>query len=170
MSANSIRLDAAKQNKLFYFVANVMVYRESDGRCLLLQRDPREAVHPGMWGCPGGKLEWEDLDLEHPTRRNGDVLDYEDAVEKLCKREAFEEAGVEIEGPFHFINSNVFVRPDGIPVVLVKFAAKYKSGDIKLEVGGFVDSAWVNKEEVKNYPSIMGIEEEVAATIDAFSK
>ena len=139
-------------------------------RCLLLQRDQREAVHPGKWGCPGGKLEWKDLDIEHPTRRNGDVLDYEDALEKLCKREAFEEAGVEIEGPFKYINSNVFIRPDGIPVVLVKFAAQYKSGDIKLEEGAFIDFAWVNEEEVKNYPCIMGIEEEVSTTIKAFSE
>lgn len=168
MSTATISLEAAKQNKLFYVVANVMVYRESDSRCLILKRDERETAHPGKWACPGGKLEWADLDLDNPTRRNGDILDFEDALEKLCAREAKEESGLTIEGPLHFINTNVFVRPDGIPVTLIKFAAKYKEGDVVLEEGAFTDHAWVNADEVKQYPCIMGIPEEVEATISLF--
>jgi len=72
--------------------------------------------------------------------------------------------------PFKFINTNVFVRPDGIPVTLIKFAARYKSGDIKLEEGAFTDSAWVNAQEVHDYSCIMGIPEEVAAAIKLFTK
>ncbi len=60
MLAKKISLDKAKQNKLFYFVANVVIYRESDKRCLILKRDKREKVHPGKYAVPGGKLEWED--------------------------------------------------------------------------------------------------------------
>lgn len=170
MPSSKINLDKAKQNKLFYLVANVVVYRESDKRCLILKRDERETTHPGKWAVPGGKLEWEDLDINKPTRVNGDVLDYEDALEQLCRRETREEANIEIEGPLRFINTNVFIRPDGIPVVLVKFAASYKNGDIKLEVGAFTDHAWVNAEEVHNYPCIMGIPEEVTAAIELYSK
>ena len=168
MSTATISLEAAKQNKLFYVVANVMIYRESDGRCLLLKRDEREVAHPGKWACPGGKLEWEDLDLDHPTRRNGDILDFEDTLEKLCVREAKEESGLTIKGPLRFINTNVFVRPDGIPVTLIKFAAAYKEGEIALEEGAFTDYAWVNAAEVTQYPCIMGIPEEVEATINLF--
>ena len=115
-------------------MANVVPYRESDGRCLILKRDEREKVHPGRYGVPGGKLEWNDLDITKPTRMNGDVYDFEDAVEKLLEREAMEEAGIEIERDLKYINSVAFVRPDGIPVVLVKFAAKYKGG--RSEAGG----------------------------------
>jgi len=170
MSATQIDLAAAKQNKLFYVVANVMIYRESDGRCLILKRDERETAHPGKWACPGGKLEWTDLDLAKPTRRNGDVLDFEDALEKLCAREAKEESGVTVKGPLRFINTNVFVRPDGIPVTLIKFAATYNDGEVVLEEGAFTDYAWVNAEEVQQYPCIMGIPEEVAAAIDLYKK
>ena len=170
MPASHITLDNAKKDKLFYFVANVVVYRESDGRCLILKRDERETTHPGKWAVPGGKLEWGDLDIAKPTRINGDVLDHENALEELCRREAMEEANVQIEGPLRFINTNVFIRPDGIPVVLVKFAAAYKDGDIKLEVGAFTDYAWVNQDEVKDYPCIMGIPEEVEAAIEAFRR
>lgn len=162
-------IDNAKVDKLFYFVANVVVYRESDGRCLILKRDEREKAHPGKYAVPGGKLEWGDLDMNNPTRMNGDIYDYEDAIESLLKRETFEEAGIEIEDDFKYINNVAFIRPDETPVVLVKFAAKYKSGDVVLEEGAFTDYAWVNAEEVKEYQCIDGIAEEVEKTIKLFS-
>ncbi len=87
MPATKISIDNAKKNKLFYFVANVVVYRESDKRCLILKRDEREIVHPGKYGVVGGKLEWKDLPINKPSRINGDVLDYQSAVEDLLERE-----------------------------------------------------------------------------------
>jgi len=170
MPAKKIGLDNAKKEKLFYFVANVVVYRDFDQRCLILRRSEREKVHPGKYAVPGGKLEWKDLDLNNPTRINGDVLDYENAVEELLKREVFEEAGIEIESGLHYLNSVAFVRPDEIPVILVKFAAKYKRGEVKLEEGSFTNHAWVNEKEVKNYPLIKGIDEEVKTVIEIFRK
>lgn len=170
MPATKISLDNAKQDKLFYFVANVVIYRESDQRCLILKRDPREKAHPGRYAVPGGKLEWKDLDINKPTRVNGDILDYQNAIEDLLKRETLEEAGVEIEDAFTYINNVAFIRPDEIPVILVKFAAKYKSGEVKIEEGSFTDFAWVNAEEVMSYDCIDGIQDEVKETIKLFSK
>ena len=170
MPASKISLENAKKDKLFYFVANVVVYRESDGRCLILKRDEREKVHPGRYGVPGGKLEWGNLPIGSPTRINGDVLDFENTIEDLLKREAKEEAGIEIGDEFLYINSVAFVRPDETPVVLVKFAAKYKGGDVVLEKGSFTDYKWVNAEEVKKYDCINGVCEEVAQVIQLFSK
>jgi ADP-ribose pyrophosphatase YjhB (NUDIX family) len=170
MPAQKISLDNAKQNKLFYFVANVVIYRESDGRCLILKRDPREKVHPNKYAVPGGKLEWEQFDVKNPTRLNGDVLDFEDIAEELLAREAKEEAAVEIGRELKYINSVAFVRPDEIPVILIKFAAKYISGEVKPEPGAFTDFAWVNEKEVKEYDCILGIHEEVAKTIELFKE
>ena len=170
MPAEKISLKNAKENKLFYFVANVVVYRENDGRCLILKRSEREKVHPGKYAFPGGKLEWDQLDITKPTRMNGDVFDFENAVEDLLMREVKEEAGIEIDRGLKYINSNAFVRPDEVPVVLVKFAAKYISGDIQLEEGAFVDYAWVNRDEIKNYDCIKGICDEVAKAIKLFEK
>src|SRR3989344_4085843 len=118
MPAEKISLDYAKKEKLFYFVANVVVYRESDKRCLILKRHEREKVHPGKYAVPGGKLEWANLDLKNPTRMNGEVFDFEDAVESLLAREVKEEAGIEILPNLKYLNSVAFIRPDGIPVVL----------------------------------------------------
>ena len=165
MPASKIHLGNAKENKLFYFVANVVVYRKSDKRCLILKRSENEKAHPGKYGVTGGKLEWQDLDMNNPTRLNGDILDFENAVENLIIREVKEEAGIEIEKDLQYINSVAFIRPDGIPVILAKFSAKYKSGDVKLEEGAFTDFAWVNEEEVKDYDCIEGIKDEVARTI-----
>lgn len=167
-AAKEISLGEAKQDKLFYFVANVVVYRESDARCLIMKRDPREKVHPNRYAVLGGKLEWQDLDLNKPTRINGDVLDYQHAVEKLLRREAMEEASVEIGSEITYIGSVAFVRPDGIPVIMIKFGAKYMGGEVVPEKGAFTDYAWVNAEEVLEYECIDGIQEEVAETINLF--
>lgn len=165
MKVKQISIENAKTEKLFYFVANVVVYRESDKRCLILKRDKREKVHPGKYAVPGGKLEWKDLDIKHPTRINGDVLDFENEIEKLLDREAEEEAGIKIYPDLKYLNNITFIRPDGIPVVMVKFAAKYKSGKVIPEKGGFTDFAWVNAKEVLKYKCIKGISEEVRETI-----
>ena len=170
MPAKKISLENAKEDKLFYFVANVVVYRETDGRCLILKRSENEKVHPGKFATPGGKLEWKDLPLQNPSRMNGEVIDFENAVEDLLKREVMEEAGIEIESNIKYINSVAFIRPDGIPVVLVKFAAKYKSGEIKLEQGAFTDFAWVNELEVWDYDCIEGIAEEIEKAVGMMGK
>ena len=168
MPAGKISLEHAKQDKLFYFVANAMIYRQSDGRCLILKRSEREKVHPGKYCTPGGKLEWNQFDLTRPTRINGEVIDFEHAIEDLLTREVHEEAGIELETSMQYLNGTVFVRPDGIPVVMLKFAVQYKSGEVKLEEGSFSDYVWVVAEEVKKLDCIEGIAEEVAAAIKMF--
>lgn len=167
--AKEISIKLAKEDKLFYFVANAIIYRDSDQRCLILKRSEQEKVHPGKYAVPGGKLEWKDLPITNPTRINGDVFDFENALEDLLRRESVEEAGVEIHNDIYYINSIAYIRPDGIPVMMEKFAVKYKAGEIILEEGAFTDFAWVNKEEVKKYDCIEGIPEEIIKVIDMFS-
>lgn len=170
MKATKISIDNAKKDKLFYFVANVIIYRSSDKKCLILKRSETEKVHPSKYCVPGGKLEWKDLDISNPTRMNGDVFDFENKVEDLLIREAKEESNIDIEGKLIYINSVAFVRPDEIPVVLLKFAAKYKSGEVELEKGSFTDYAWVDENEVKNFDCIKGIPEEITQTIEIYNK
>lgn len=169
MKASQVTLEKAKQDKLFYFVANAIVYRKSDGKCLILKRSEREITHPGRYGVMGGKLEWKDLPIDSPDHMNGDVLDYNDIIEKLLHREIREESGVEVYDEMKYINSKGFIRPDGIPVVMIKFTAQYKSGDVILEEGAFTEYAWVDAEEVKNYSCIDGIHEEIAQAITCWT-
>ena len=169
MPADKISVDAAKPDKLFYFVCTVIPFRKEDGRCLILKRDEREKVHPGKWGVCGGKLEHGDLDLKHPTRMNGDVADFEGAVRDLLRRESKEEANIELGEEFHLLGDIVFVRPDGIPVVMLQFGGEYAGGEVQPEAGAFTEAAWVNADEVKDYDCIDGIQGEVARTIKAFA-
>jgi len=169
MKASKISLDNAKKDKLFYVVANVVIYRESDKKCLILKRAATEVAHPDKYAVPGGKLEWKDLPMNKPTRMNGDVYDYENAIGELLKREAFEESSVVISDDLVYINNTAFIRPDETPVMLVKFAAKYVSGEVVLEEGAFTDYAWVDGVEVDNYVCIDGIADEVRKTIALFA-
>lgn len=74
------------------------------------------------------------------------------------------------EGKPFYINSVGYIRPDGVPVMMLKFVAKYKSGEIKIEDGSITDHVWVNKEEIKNYDCIDGIKEEVTYAISLFKR
>ncbi|MBD3318697.1 NUDIX domain-containing protein [Candidatus Woesearchaeota archaeon] len=108
MSAERISLQRAKRDKLFYVVANVVVFRESDKRCLILKRHSREKVHPDKYAVPGCKLEWVNLPIDKPTRMTGEVCDFENAVEDLLVRETREEAGIEIYPYLKYLNSVAF--------------------------------------------------------------
>jgi len=122
MPAEKISLNNAKEDKLFYFVANAVVYRESDGRCLILKRSEREKVHPGKYCVPGGKLEWQMLDIKNPTRFNGDVLDFEDTVENLLWSVVFFISPCSTTAKMSRTGSNSgFVLPNSNRMFCVKF-------------------------------------------------
>ena len=162
----NISLNQAKQNKLFYVVTNGIIYHPQKKKCLILQRSFKEKAHPGLWGVVGGKMEWSDMENNQPTRQNHDIPDWEGLVEQSLIREAREESGLETEDP-RYLCSIVFLRPDNVPVVLLKFALKWKSGEIKIP-DEFEDFAWVDSEEVKKYEIIQGIDKEVIKTMEIY--
>lgn len=162
-----ISLEKAKEDRLFYVVTNGIIFHPGKKKCLILQRSFNEIAHPGLWGVVGGKMEWSELRKNKPTRQNFRISDWEGLVERSLYREAEEESGLKV-GIAKYLFSIVYLRPDHIPVVLLKFAVKYKSGKVKIPKD-FEDFAWVDEKEVKNYKCIQGIPEEVAQTIKIFS-
>ena len=80
-----------------------------------------------------------------------------------------EEAGIEIKGPLHYINNVAYVRPDGIPTLLIKFAAQYQSGEVAVEQSSFTGYTWANAQEAAALPCIAGIAEEVNQTINFYT-
>ncbi len=162
-----ISLDKAKPEKLFYFVATGTIYR--DGKSLILQRASNQVAHPGVWGPVGGKLEHQDLKETPPTRMNGDVTDWEHMIESLLIREAKEESGLDVYD-FRYLDSVVFVRPDGIPVVCVKYGCQAKPGEVVMPTDEFQAYAWVDGTEVDRYDCILGVPEEVKKTIEVFQR
>jgi 8-oxo-dGTP pyrophosphatase MutT (NUDIX family) len=170
MPADKISIEKAKPDKLFYFVVNAVIYRPSDGRCLILKRSEREVAHPGKYGVVGGKLEWTDIPIDKPGRVHGEVLDYPGAVDELLRREIREESGLEVKLPAHYLYTMPYIRPDGVPTVMVKYAVEYSSGEVVLEKDAFTDFAWVTTEEARAYPCMDGIVDEIAATIAIFTR
>lgn len=162
-----ISLDRAKLNKLFYVVTNGVIYNSRTKKCLILQRSTKEVTHPGLWGVVGGKIEWGELQENNITRWNHDIPNWEGLVEVSLIREAEEESGLKTYEP-RYLRSVVFIRPDNVPVVLIIFALKYKSGAVKIPPD-FEDFAWVDAEEVKKFNLIEGVAEEIAETIKTYS-
>ncbi len=163
-----ISLKAAKENKLFYFVVTGTIFHPQKKKCLILQRSFSEKAHPGLWGVVGGKMEWEDMKGNLPTRQNHDIKDWDNMVDKLLFREAFEESGLIVED-MRYIGNVVFLRPDNVPVVCIKCAVKYVSGEVKI-APEFEDFAWVDAKEAKSYKTIEGIADELEQTIELYSK
>lgn len=164
----NISLDKAKPHKLFYVVTTGVIYHPKLKKCLILQRSKKEIAHPGLWGVVGGKLEWDDLRDNKPTRINHDILDWEGLVEKQLAREAKEESGLDVTDP-KYLESVVFVRPDSVPVVLIQYSLKFKSSKVKI-APEFDDYAWVDGREVQKYNCIQGIPEEIKQTIKLYSQ
>jgi len=61
-----------------------------------------------------------------------------------------------------------FIRPEGIPAIIVSLYADYESGEIKLE-NSLTDYKWVTLEESKKVDLIEGIYEELEM-LDKFLK
>jgi len=163
-----ISLEQAKTNKLFYFVVTGIIYHPEKRKCLIIKRSQTEKAHPGLWGVTGGKLEWEDMQNTSPSRQNHEISDWENLIDSLLFREAIEESGL-VVNDMRYIDNVVYLRPDDVPVVCIKCAVKYVSGEVKIPAE-FSDFAWVDAEEVKKYKTIDGIAEEVKKTIEIFSK
>jgi ADP-ribose pyrophosphatase YjhB (NUDIX family) len=162
MSDTKISVEEAKDDKLFYVVASIIIINPADQTCLLLKRSDSEKVHPGKWGFPGGKLEHQDI-LEWSKGGDPKILveGIENILGQLAGREAKEECGLEVDAMSTRIVANkVFVRPDAVPVFLAILATNYTGGDVKLEDEAFTDSAWVKLENFGDYDTIPGLDAE----------
>jgi len=164
--AEAISIEHAKQDKLFYCVVTVIPFRESDEKVLLLKRSETEKAHPDKWAIPGGKVEWQDIDLERPDEINGTVLDYHHTFDEVGARELFEESAQVVKGEMVFNDYKLYIRPDGIPTILVQFITKVEEDqEVILEEGAFTDYAWVSEEEIDSYDCVKGIKEEVRSAM-----
>ena len=137
-------------------IVTVTAIIEKDGRYLILKRAEREVAFPGYWTVPGGKVvrhEYESL----PKTPNSEG--WYKVVEFTLRKEAREEANVEVEN-IKYLTDMTFIRPDNIPVVVLSYYCKYKSGEVKLDED-MTDFAWITPEEGKNYKIIPGILDEI---------
>jgi len=129
---------------------------EKDGKYLILKRSEREIAYPGFWTVPGGKLvrhEYESL------ARTPNTDAWYDIVAHTLKKEIKEEAGLEVEN-IKYLTDMTFIRPDNIPVLVLSYYCRYKSGEVVLGKD-IVDFTWITPQDGKNYQIIPGILEEI---------
>ena len=168
MSKHHINLSHAQEDKLFYFVTTIIVYRESDQKCLILKRDKLDEVYPGKWAFPGGRLSWSGFDLAKPDIVDDGILNFNNPIEDNVSEIVRDKAGIEVDVRVKYLESVFFVRKDGTPSILVRFAVNYVGGEVTPR-NGFTDFAWVNEEEISSYNHIGGIDLDILKTIKLFS-
>jgi 8-oxo-dGTP diphosphatase len=128
---------------------------QNEGKYLILKRSPDKKAFPNKWTVPGGGLETNDY-INLPPDKEGQ---WYKAIEKSLIREIKEETNLEV-GKLNFLTDIAFIRPDGIPVVILSYFADYQSGEVKLDDDN-VEYAWVSIEEAEKYDLISGILEEI---------
>lgn len=166
----NISTDKAKQDKLFYIVANVIIVNPSNATCLLLKRSDSEKVHPGKWAFPGGKLEHADVAKLLEETGNTPLEGIENIMGDLAAREAKEECGLSVSKNGVIIKNKVFVRPDSVPVFMTVMTAEYVGADeVILEEGAFSDYAWIGHENLASYDLIDGVGAEAQEALSQYA-
>jgi 8-oxo-dGTP diphosphatase len=142
------------QNKELHRITSTAVIRKED-KYLIIQRSFDKKAFPGKWTVPGGGLEVDDyINLPKTTHDH-----WYFAIEDSLRREIKEETNLEV-GKLNYLCSITFIRPDGIPAVILSYYADYKSGDIKLNNEN-INYTWVTLKEAKNYDLVEGLLEEI---------
>lgn len=141
------------KNQVHYITATVIVVKE--GEFLITRRADWEKAFPGKWTVPGGKLKV----LDYALKDKDTASHWYNVLEDVAKREVLEEVGLEIKN-LDYVTSLVYVRPDGIPSLIISLYADYIGGEVKL-CNALTEYKWVSLEEAKNYDLIEGIYEEL---------
>lgn len=132
-----------------------IIYNDA-GKYLVTKRSPQKKVHPNKWTVPGGGLSTDDYVSTPQTHGNAG---WYGAVEKALLREVKEEVNIEI-GKARYLLDLTFIRPDGVPVLVLSYYAPYVSGEVALDEDA-VDYKWVTLKEAKELDLIAGIYEEI---------
>lgn len=143
------------KDKELHRIAITCIIYNKEGKFLVTKRSPHKKVHPGKWHVPGGGLTTDDYTNEPPTH----IGQWYGAVINALKREIKEEVNVEI-GEAKYLLDLTFIRPDGIPVLVLSYYAPYISGDVKLDEDA-VEYKWVSLSEAQEMDFIDGICEEL---------
>jgi 8-oxo-dGTP pyrophosphatase MutT (NUDIX family) len=139
--------------KKHYVTATAIIVKE--GKFLIAQRSEKEKAFPNRWTVPGGKLEANDYVQRTPDA--GKI--WYNVLEDVVRREVKEEVNLEIK-EMRYVTSLTFIRPDGLPGLIISFMADYAGGEVVLDPC-LTQHAWVTFEEAKSYDLIDGILDEL---------
>ena len=140
-----------KDKELHRIALTAIIYNK-EGKYLITKRALTKKAFPGKWTVPGGGLEVDDYINLKPTTSDGQ---WYGALENTLRREIKEETNLEIEKPKYLLDIT-FIRPDGIPVLILSYYAEYKTGEVKLDADS-IDYKWATVSEVKEMDLIAGM-------------
>ena len=142
-------------------ITGIIWKKDEDGayRYLITKRSPTKKAWPNKWTVPGGGLETTDYMSTEATYQNTESPQWYNAVETTLRREIREEVGLEVDDVQYLLDL-AFIRPDGIPAIVLSYYCHYVSGDVVLDEDA-TEFAWVLASEVKNYELIQGIDHEI---------
>lgn len=140
-------------------IATTAIVIRVDGRMLITRRALHKRQWPGKWTVPGGGLTTDDYTSRAPTHV-GETNQWYDAIEESIRREVREEVGLEVWEPWP-VCTLAFVRSDGIPVVVLSYAAELAGPDDVVLDEDATHFAWVTAEEAARYDLIDGIQHEL---------
>lgn len=151
-------------------VTGIIWRKEEDGSYsyLATKRAPTKKAWPNKWTVPGGGLETKDYIESEATYANSESPQWYGAVENTLRREIREEVGVEVSDVEYLLDVT-FIRPDGVPCVVLSFYCKYESGDIVLDEDA-TEYAWIKASELSRYEFIQGIDHEIEMVEERLKK
>lgn len=154
-------MDVLNQELHRIAVTGIIWKKDDDGtyRYLLTKRSPTKKAWPNKWTVPGGGLQTDDYTKGEATYANSESPQWYNAVEKTLRREIKEEVNVEVSG-IQYLLDLAFIRPDGVPAIVLSFYCKYESGEVMLDDDA-VAYAWVSAAELSQYELIQGIDHEI---------
>ncbi|MDD5318760.1 MAG: NUDIX hydrolase [Candidatus Pacebacteria bacterium] len=144
------------KDKELHRIATTCIIYNAQNKYLVTKRSPTKKVHPNKWTVPGGGLNVDDYINTPQTLGNAG---WYGAIEKGLLREIKEEVNVVI-GKAKYLLDLTFIRPDGVPVLVLSYYAPYISGEVMLDEDA-VEYRWVSLEEAKTLDLIAGIYEEI---------
>ena len=153
-------------NKELHRIATTTLVYKPDSTYLITKRAMHKKVMPGKWTIPGGGLSMDDY-INTPSSTEG-AKQWYGALERSLRREIKEEVNLEIGKPELLVDLT-FVRPDGIPVLVLSYFASYVSGEVKLDEDA-TEFAWVTLDEAKKYDLIDGIWDEIRQVDEIFKE
>jgi 8-oxo-dGTP pyrophosphatase MutT (NUDIX family) len=149
------------KDQVHYVVVTGILIR--GGKYLIAKRADWEKVFPGKWTVPGGKLNV----LDYALKKKDTTQHWYEVLEDALRREVKEEVGLDIKN-IGYVTSMVYVRPDGIPCLIVSLFADAPEGDVRL-CNALTECEWVTLEEAREYDLIEGIYNELVM-LDRFLK
>ncbi|MFH1402176.1 MAG: NUDIX domain-containing protein [Patescibacteria group bacterium] len=146
-----------KHKELHRITSTAIIYKKEGNKIkyLITKRSLNKKAFPGKWTVPGGGLETDDY-INIPADKNGQ---WYNAVEKSLRREIKEEVNLEVEKLYYLLDV-AFIRPDGVPVIILSYYGLYASGEVILDEDA-TEFAWVPLDEARGYALIDGILREI---------